>query len=116
MGAYHGEVMNNRRKLVIALGAGALTAPFTAFAQPQGKVWRIGVLETISMALNAANFDAFRNGMRELGYVEGKNLVIEYRSADGTGDVPAEGIPCRWGPYQLRRGLRRACPPCSVLR
>ncbi len=77
--------MNIRRKLVIALGAGTLVAPFSAFAQQPGKIWRIGVLETISMALNAANFDAFRNGMRELGYVEGKNLVIEYRSADGSG-------------------------------
>jgi hypothetical protein len=36
--------MNNRRKLVIALGAGALTAPFGSFAQQQGKVWRVGFL------------------------------------------------------------------------
>lgn len=77
--------MNNRRKLVIALGAGALTAPFESIAQ-HSKVWRIGVLETISMALNAANFDAFRKGLREFGYVERKNLVIVYRSAEGRGE------------------------------
>jgi len=58
--------------------------PLVAEAQPPaGKVWRIGLLETTSPALNAANLDAFRQGLRELGYVEGQNFVIEYRSADG---------------------------------
>ena len=75
--------MNTRRKLVIALGAGALATPFGSLAQQQGKVWRIGMLETTSMALNAANLDAFLTGMQELGYVEGRNFVIDYRSADG---------------------------------
>jgi len=41
------------------------------------------VLETTSPALNAANLDAFRRGLRELGYVEGHNFTIEYRTADG---------------------------------
>jgi putative ABC transport system substrate-binding protein len=52
-------------------------------AQPAGKVYHIGVLETTSATLNVSNLDAFRRGLRELGYIEGQNLVIEYRSADG---------------------------------
>jgi putative ABC transport system substrate-binding protein len=60
-----------------------LVAPLAVEAQQAGKVYRIGVLERTSMAMNAASFDAFRHGLQELGYVEGQNLVIEYRSADG---------------------------------
>ena len=73
--------MNKRRELVIALGASALVAPLGTFAQQQGKVWRVGVLDTTST--NAVYLEAFRKGLHELGYVEGENLVIEYRSADG---------------------------------
>ena len=47
------------------------------------QVWRIGVLETVPTDLNVANFDALRRGLRELGYVEERNYLIEYRSADG---------------------------------
>ena len=60
-----------------------LTAPLGAGAQPAGKVYRIGMLETIAASLNAANLQAFRQELRALGYVEGQNLAIEYRSADG---------------------------------
>jgi putative ABC transport system substrate-binding protein len=60
-----------------------VVAPFAVEGQPTGKVYRIGVLETVSSTLNTANLDAFRQGLRELGYVEGQNFVIEYRSADG---------------------------------
>jgi len=60
-----------------------LAAPLAARAQQGGKIYRIGILEPIPAAQNAANLDALRKGLRELGYVEGRNLVIEYRSADG---------------------------------
>jgi putative ABC transport system substrate-binding protein len=72
-----------RRREFIGLLGGAAAWPFAARAQQLGKVWRIGVLETISSELNATNFDALRNGLRNLGYVEGQNLTIEYLSADG---------------------------------
>ena len=83
--AYDGEVMNNRRKLLVTLGAGALAfaAPPGSFGQQQGKVWRVGVLSPTSASLSSPNTGAFLKGMRELGYVEGKNLVIEWRFADG---------------------------------
>ena len=67
----------------LALVFALLAAPLAAEAQQTGKVYRIGVLERIPAALNAANLDAFRQGLLELGYVEGKSFVIEYRSADG---------------------------------
>ena len=73
--------MNNRRKLIVALGAGALATPFASFAQ-QGRVWRVGLL-TLSSRLDSDPAGAFPQAMRELGYIEGKNLVIEWRFADG---------------------------------
>jgi putative ABC transport system substrate-binding protein len=78
--------MITRRKLVIALGAGALAAPFGSFAQQQGKVWRIGFLGSTSAVGIAGNLNALREGLRELGYVEGRNLVIEFRWAEGNYD------------------------------
>jgi putative tryptophan/tyrosine transport system substrate-binding protein len=77
--------MNNRRKLVIALGAGAFTMPLVSPAQQQGKVWRVGFLAQRSRpaSLDTDVYGAFPRGMRNLGYVEGKNLVIEWRFADG---------------------------------
>ena len=76
--------MNNRRKLVIALGAGVFAAPLACFAQPQrSKVARIGLLGAGSAASYAEWREALIAGLRELGYVEGKNISIEYRWAEG---------------------------------
>jgi len=79
--------MKNRRKLVIALGASALTAPFASFAQKQPtKVPRIGLLSPFSSADTALWNQAFRQGLRDLGWVEGKNISIDYVYGDGKGD------------------------------
>ena len=75
----------NRRAFIEVFAGGLVIARSVAEAQPAGKVYCIGVLEPTSMALNAANLDAFRQGLREFGYVEGRNMRIEYRSADGKG-------------------------------
>src|SRR5437762_9285969 len=72
----------NRRAFITLIG-GPVAWPLVARAQQLSKVWRIGVLETISVELNATNFEALRKGLRDLGYIEGQNLTIEYRSADG---------------------------------
>jgi ABC-type uncharacterized transport system substrate-binding protein len=55
-------------------------------AQPAVGFYRIGMLETRSITLNAANVDAFRQGLRELGYREGQNVELVYRSSDGRDD------------------------------
>jgi putative ABC transport system substrate-binding protein len=72
-----------RREFITLVGALAAVWPLAVRAQQVGKVWRIGMLDTASRELNAANLTAFRKALREFGYVEGENLVIEYRSAEG---------------------------------
>jgi putative ABC transport system substrate-binding protein len=72
-----------RREFITLVGAVAAVWPFAVRAQQVGKVWRIGMLDTASRELNAANLTAFRKGLREFGYVEGENLIIEYRSVEG---------------------------------
>ena len=76
--------MNNRRKLVIALGASAFASPLSSLAQPATKVWRVGFLVFRGRpdSLETDPFGGFLRGMRELGYIEGKNLEIEWRYAE----------------------------------
>jgi putative ABC transport system substrate-binding protein len=59
-----------------------LAAPLVSLAQQQGKVWRIGFLGTASAAGYVREVEAIRTGLRDLGYVEGRNIVIEYRWAE----------------------------------
>ena len=74
--------MKTRRKLVLALGS-ALATPLSLLAQQQDKVWRLGFL-TSGVGYQPAE-DAFRRRLRELGYIEGKNVVIEWRLLKGEG-------------------------------
>jgi len=73
--------MISRRRIVIALSAGALADPFASFAQQQGKVWRIGFLLEGEQSVYTGRIDAFKAGMRDLGYVEGRDYVLEPRYA-----------------------------------
>ena len=72
---------SNRRRLLAGLGA-ALGAPLHALAQPAG-LPRIGYLGLVTPAAMAGPMDALRAGLRELGYVDGKTIRIEYRWAEG---------------------------------
>jgi putative ABC transport system substrate-binding protein len=79
--------MNFRRKLLVALGASAFTAPLVLLAQQAPtKVRRIGLLSTLSPSDAVLWHQAFRLGLRDLGWVEGKNISIEYRYAEGRND------------------------------
>ncbi len=78
--------MNNRRKLVIALGAGALAWAGAVRAQAPAKVRRIGLLEALSPSDAAHLHEAFRLGLRDRGWVEGKNISVEYRYSEGRND------------------------------
>jgi len=77
--------MNHRRKLVIALGAGAFTAPLASFTQAQQpkKIAKIGVLYVNNPAVAAHLLEAFSQGLRELGQAEGKTFVLEVRYSEG---------------------------------
>ena len=73
-----------RAAAAVLLAALACAAPLGA--QPPAKIHRIGVLELTSQTANAEYFGAFRQALRELGFVEGQNLEIDYRSVDGYPD------------------------------
>lgn len=69
--------------LVVTLAASLLAAPLAADAQQAGKVPRIGFLGATSSSDRPLLLDAFRQRLRELGWIEGQNLVIDYRFAEG---------------------------------
>jgi putative ABC transport system substrate-binding protein len=71
--------MNNRRRLIVALGAGAFAGPLTSLAQPSGNMSRIGLL-WIDGGNSAPYITALRDGLRAQGYVEGKNIRIDDHS------------------------------------
>ena len=74
--------MNARRIFIFTLTVGMLVAPLAADAQPPVKVWRIGWLIPGDPS-RLPMLEGFRQGLRELGYVECKNLVIDLRAAEG---------------------------------
>jgi putative tryptophan/tyrosine transport system substrate-binding protein len=74
-----------RREFITLIGGAVIAASSPARAQQAAKTRRIGILETVSPALNMKNLDALRRGLREFGYVEDHNYVLEYRSVDGDG-------------------------------
>jgi putative tryptophan/tyrosine transport system substrate-binding protein len=75
--------MMDRRTFVGRVASGLFTLPLAARAQHVGRMYRIGILDAVPITQNATNLDALRQGLQEMGYIEGRNLIIEYRSADG---------------------------------
>jgi putative tryptophan/tyrosine transport system substrate-binding protein len=73
--------MISRRRFLGSLGVGVLVGPFEGAAQPAAKIPRIGYIS--AEAVSADQAAAFREGLRELGYIEGRNIIIEYRFARG---------------------------------
>ncbi len=80
--------MNRRDTVATLLALGVL--PLASLAQQPGKVWRIAYLSPLTPSVDATRGDAFRQGLRELGYVEGRNILIESRFSEGKLDrLPA---------------------------
>lgn len=72
-------------KLITALVLGLLAAPLAAEAQGAGRMWRVGVLVTLPRPVPASPhaYNAFLQELRDLGYVEGHNVIIEWRHTEG---------------------------------
>ena len=73
----------NGKILVYLLATFLLTTAAPAQAQPTTKIFRLGYLAGSSLTVNAARIEAFLQGLRELGYLQGKNIALEYRAAEG---------------------------------
>jgi len=78
----------DRRTFIGTLAGGLLAAPLAAEAQQVGKLYRVGFLGDFPPAPNTAPIlSAFTDGLREHGYVDGRNLKLEYRWAHGRSDI-----------------------------
>lgn len=78
--------MINRRALVVAASSGLLALPPAMLARAAGPVRRIGMLGSGTLAAAGSLIDSIRQGLRELGWIEGRNITIDYRFADGQFD------------------------------
>src|SRR5687768_7188347 len=83
--AKHQKIMN-RKMSCLALRALLFAFCASAEAQQAGKVARIGYLSAQSASAEASRLDGFREALRDLGYEEGKTILVEYRFADGKFD------------------------------
>jgi ABC-type uncharacterized transport system substrate-binding protein len=92
----------DRRQVLTAMLAGVLACPLTARAQQSGKVYRLGILGNVPLtdAEGARVWGALSQGLRELGYVEGRNLMIEHLTTEGRYErLPALAAELvRWNP------------------
>src|SRR5262245_63621583 len=77
-----GDPVTTRRAFIVALASGLFATPRAASAQ-EAKTWRIGFLEAGAPAANQHFLDAFKRGLREQGFVEGQNMTVVERWADG---------------------------------
>jgi putative ABC transport system substrate-binding protein len=73
----------DRRTFLCGLTLGTLSAPLAAEAQQAMKVYKIGYLSSDLSSANPRGNDRFRQGLQDLGYVEGRDFVMEYRWAEG---------------------------------
>jgi putative ABC transport system substrate-binding protein len=77
--------MDARRRLLLEVAALSVALPSGSYAQQHGKVWRVGVLSARRrpVSMDVDYYGAFGRRLSELGYVEGRNLIIEWRFAEG---------------------------------
>lgn len=75
--------MNRRRELIKLAIAVTVSTPLSALSQQPGKIPRIGFLISETLAGQKSRIEALRAGLRDYGYVENKNLIVEMRQADG---------------------------------
>jgi putative tryptophan/tyrosine transport system substrate-binding protein len=78
--------MTDRRAFLGTLAGGLLAAPLAAQAQPAGKVWKLGYLDQGAAARSKPYVDGLKQGLHDLGWVEGRNILIEARFAEGRTD------------------------------
>ena len=76
----------SRKTLCFALSALLFALCVSAHAQQSGKIFRIGYLDTSTASASAVRLEAFRQEMSKLGWIEGKNITIEHRFAEGKND------------------------------
>lgn len=117
--------MNLHRRKLVVLGAMALLSPRVAVAQKPGKIYRLACLWHTSPALTQHNVDTLMKGLRDLGFVAGKNLVVDTRWAEGNDerypDLAAELVALRpdiivtFGRNAAIRAIQRATSTIPIV-
>jgi putative ABC transport system substrate-binding protein len=81
-----GAKLMSRKIFIWLLATFFLATVSPAHSQQATKIHRIGYLDGVSLSAIEGRIEAFRQGLRDLGYAEGKNIIIEWRSAEGKAD------------------------------